>query len=272
MKNFFVFILILMVLFFSKTTYSQFVRIANRVIIGGYIYDEKEKPLAFVNIYIKNIRIGTISDTTGHFTLTARLNDTLIISCLGYKTKSVFLSEKSKETSEPLILFMEAAVYELKSVNIIALQRKKQFEYDLINMKIEEDKAYNNALENFPFKPKDIDYYERGNSARNFAGIIVHPISALYDAFSKESKERRKLEEIKKIDDSKNFILSKMNYDIIKNITGMEQEQTNIFLYWCNFNAIFINSLSDYDLILLVNQKFTEYKLFLKEKNKFFFE
>ena len=249
-----IFLFIFSWLFFNNNSYSQFVRIADKAIVAGYIYSEDDsKALPFVNVYVKKTRNGTISDTLGYFLLSAQINDTLIFSSIGYHNKYVFINDSMTDKSKPLLLFMETKSYMLKDVNVIALQRYKQFEYEITNMKLPDD-DYTYAAKNFPFKPKDIDYYARSNL--NSFGLIFSPISALYETFSKSGKEHQKLENIKHKDFVEELLLKKIDIKIIMEVTNTNREQANLFIEWCDFSIDFIRNITEYDLINVIKQKY----------------
>jgi hypothetical protein len=61
-----------------------------QVVLTGNVFQDKDQPVAFAHILIKNSLRGTISNTEGNFQLYIYPKDSLItISCIGYKTKSV---------------------------------------------------------------------------------------------------------------------------------------------------------------------------------------
>ena len=58
--------------------------------IEGIIVDSLKNPIQYTNIGILNKSIGTVSNEEGKFILNigkANLNDTLRVSCFGYKPK-----------------------------------------------------------------------------------------------------------------------------------------------------------------------------------------
>lgn len=231
---------------------------ANRVIVAGYVFEENSsEPLPYVNVYVKQTRIGTITDTSGYFMLTAKINDTLTFSSLGYDKKYVVLTDSASESMKPLIVFLNTRVYQINSVDIIALKKYKQLEYEITNMALPDD-DYTYAMRNFPFRPVDIDYYSRVNTPG--FGLVFSPISALYDMFSKEGKERRKLEEIQEKDYLTAILDEKVSTAYVMKITGMTLKETNEFIIWCNFSPDFIMRLSEYDLISVIAYKYKQYK------------
>ena len=249
------FCLILFILSFNS--FGQFLKIGERVIVAGYVFEEStSSPLPYVNVYIKQTRIGTITDPSGYFLLSAKLNDTLTFSSLGYDKKYVVLTDTARENMKPIIVFLDTRIYELGSIDIIALKRYKQLEYDITNMRLPDD-DYVYAARNFPFRPADIDYYSRG--ANPGFGLVFSPITALYDMFSKEGKERRKLEEITERDQLSKIIDQKLSPDLVMKITGLSREDSNVFINWCSFSPDFIKNLNEYDLISVIVFKHKQY-------------
>jgi hypothetical protein len=237
---------------------AQYIKMADRVIVAGYVFEESTgNPMPYVNVYVKRTRIGTITDPAGYFMLNAKINDTLTLSSLGYDRKYVVLNDSATDNMKPLIVFLDSRIYELNSIDIIALKRYKQLEYEITNMQLKDD-DYTYAARNFPFRPADLDYYTRVN-APGF-GLVFSPISALYDMFSKEGKERRKLEEIKARDYLNSVIEDKISTSFIMKITGMSQQEANSFIDWCDFSPEFVIKLTEYDLISVIIYKNMHYQ------------
>ena len=251
-------LIILIVLLMCNSAKSQFIKMTDIVIVAGYVFEETNgEPLPYVNVYVKRTRIGTITDSEGYFMIKANVNDTLTFSSLGYDRKYVVINDSAADNSKPLIVFLDTRIYELGSVDIIALKRYKQLEYEITNMRLPDD-DYTYAMRNFPIRPSDIDYYTRIN-APGF-GLVFSPITALYDMFSKEGKERRKLEEIQERDKLYDAIEEKISVEIVMKITGLSKEETNVFLEWCKFSPDFIKRISEYDLVSVIIYKYGLYQ------------
>lgn len=84
--------------------------------ISGTVIDaEKEKPIPYVNVWVKNTLIGSTTGVTGNFLINgAKVGDTLYISSLGYytvefpskKENSIMLKPKIDELDEVVIMPM----------------------------------------------------------------------------------------------------------------------------------------------------------------------
>ncbi len=91
-----------------------------QVIISGNVSDNKENAVRYANIYLEGSYDGTISDSTGHFTLQTKLNgdQLLVVSFMGYETYTRLLN--LDETLAPLSIQMKELVSELNEVSITA--------------------------------------------------------------------------------------------------------------------------------------------------------
>ena len=65
---------------------------AQEKILKGTVTDSKGTPVAGANITIKSTSVGTVSDLSGKFTITAPANGTLVISSAGFQSKSIPVS------------------------------------------------------------------------------------------------------------------------------------------------------------------------------------
>lgn len=62
--------------------------------ISGIITDEKGESIIGANILVKNTKLGTISDTNGHFSIEAPVSGTIVVSYIGYMNKTIEISGK----------------------------------------------------------------------------------------------------------------------------------------------------------------------------------
>jgi hypothetical protein len=84
--------------------------------IKGHCIDEFGKAIPYANIGIENTGSGTVSDKEGVFTIDSKSlpeNNTIIISCLGYITKSINVPKKAE-----IEITLKSNVYELNEVTV----------------------------------------------------------------------------------------------------------------------------------------------------------
>lgn len=106
----------------------------NRGILRGLVTDStNSEPLAFGNVYVKELGIGTSTDSRGYFiipSIPAEKNLTLIISYVGYQTKSVIINLEKNKVTHYDIKLVPASV-ELKTIEKIAERINKENQLDL---------------------------------------------------------------------------------------------------------------------------------------------
>lgn len=108
------YIYFVLLLLIPTTLLSQETR--EKVRIYGKISDKATgDALPYTSIRVKNTTNGCSSDNCGSFSFYATLNDTLIISSIGYKEKIIPLSKKTKL---PLHITIQATDYTLSEVTI----------------------------------------------------------------------------------------------------------------------------------------------------------
>jgi hypothetical protein len=84
------------------------------VTVKGIVVDSATlKPLSYVNVYIKKLRRGTMTDAKGNFLLAAHPADTLQFSMMGYRSLELPVRDW-----EPSVVMMTEIVTILKSVTI----------------------------------------------------------------------------------------------------------------------------------------------------------
>ncbi len=107
-----------LLLFNCLLTFGQ----SHKSISGKIIDCETNEPLAFAAISLKNHLLGTISNENGEFDFTfpeSTLNDTLIVSFLGYENYMKKLDQLAEGTS--FIIKMNAKTVMLNEVNVSPL-------------------------------------------------------------------------------------------------------------------------------------------------------
>lgn len=138
--------------------------------IKGQLTDEKNQAIPFCNVVIKNTTIGSITNETGHFQLNypKKLEkDTLIISCIGFESREIALSDFENRTQ------LQSKDFVLDEVTISAKNLDPKFILK---------KAIENIPNNYAQEDYNIEFYSRG-VMMNFDSIYidVENIVKLYD-------------------------------------------------------------------------------------------
>lgn len=103
----------------SKKTKKQLQQ--ERFDIRGTVTDKNKQPLAGVSLWVKGTRRGAVSGDFGNFTLSAKLNDTIVFQYLGFKSKELVIDKRRKEWN----VIMEQDFNSLDEVSIVSTGYQK---------------------------------------------------------------------------------------------------------------------------------------------------
>ena len=155
---------------------------------GTVLNAKSRQPLESITILKAQTRRGTISNSAGKFQLMVNPQDTLIIRSVGYKTQLYVVQRQAKSDLNVEILLEEGS-QELPEVTVVG-----GLDYEKVN------RALRNVKKPPPPKvavkppaPKPLYPEFKGVP---IAPSLLNPISFLYDMFSTEGKDKRKLAEI----------------------------------------------------------------------------
>ena len=88
----------------------------------GVVVDESGKPIPYVNIWVENENIGTISEENGDFSITASANKNLIFYILGFEKRIIKASEVSNVKLKAISFQLDEVViarrFETKKIEI----------------------------------------------------------------------------------------------------------------------------------------------------------
>lgn len=229
--------------------------------ISGTIINENSLfPISNVNIININKVKGTISNSKGYFEIEAAISDTLHITCLGFESLKVRVTNdwvKNKTTK----IKLSQKDYALEEVIVRPYNLTGYLEIDskLIPLK-----------ENYRYSISGLSQgYEAGNYAPGafgkVLGSIFNPADMLYNFFGKKPKELRKLKEMKKDDTVRNLLESRFDRETISVLLGVDKKEISEILTRCSYSETFIKTANDLQIMDAISECYEEYKI-LKKK------
>ncbi len=104
--------------------FSSIVSLIAQTKVSGYVFDDKNEPVAFASVLFKNSTTGTITNEDGRFYLESSENwDILNISFIGYQTVEV---ELFKKVNYDLKIILKEVIESLDEVVIIIGRQSKK--------------------------------------------------------------------------------------------------------------------------------------------------
>lgn len=247
--------LLFILLFFAAITALK----AQKSTFSGKIYDGINfYPVEGANIYNVTQKNFVFSNEEGEFNIACGKGDTLIISKSIYRQLIVVLDDDLiKKQHEDFLLYYKAIL--LKEVSVISLNPTYEgFKRDLAKIDVP------NIYEQIPgveITKQDIANAEYGkdpNVLRNTP--IAHPITFLYEAFNKKAKMKRLYNEMVQYEDRLDELPLKYNKEIVKDITGLPDEEILTFMMYCHFSYYDLVRWTPMQIINAIKDKHINYE------------
>ncbi len=221
--------------------------------VSGRVLDQKtKKPVPFA--LVVNIKKGnaTQTDTAGRFLIAMTKNDSLRLSCLGYKTTYWSLADKNPRRKHfETTIYMTNKVYELPEVDVFAV-RWKTFVYQVAHTQVEKDKTQEQIQV----------WIDKAISKEDLRALTVASRGVGF-VFGGKTKYEKQLQQMKKIQhyaEMEQRIAQKFNPQIVSTVTGLKGKELEKFMDYLNFDRDFILKTPQYDLVMIIKQIYDEYK------------
>lgn len=221
-KNSLVFLLFMML--FQLSTAQ------NWVMIRGGIFDIQGKALSGANIKNKNRLYGTYTDREGQYSIIMATADTLEVSMVGFKSFKKQIPRFLESTSHQLNIMLMPDTIFLKTAEITP--------YPL---------TYESLRQEFISTPSvEEKYFSRLQTPPVTGPLIIGgPISFLYNKYSKEARELRKMEAIYNNIAMRNRFLQVISPEVLSIRFGCySDEEVDDLLKFCGISPHWFNSVS----------------------------
>ena len=207
----------------------------NFIFQSRVICDSSFNAIRDCHVINKTQNTGTVTDANGEFKITAYINDSISFSAIGYEQLTIALTLFMFDRG--YIITLKPKTYEIKEIGIML--------YSLNFPTISKYEIYTPPLPN--------------QGGINLLPTDVSPITALYNRYSKEAKQKRYFKSV--IDETADFILigEKFNGEMVSQITGLKDDELIKFISFCNFSNDFILNHSPETIRRTIRKKYAEY-------------
>lgn len=249
---------------FLQVAYSQDDLKPFQLIRGRLVNSRTGGPVVFAQVIDKELRSGVLSDSVGFFSLTARINDTLYIRSINFNPIDIKVTDTLTWQFRIPTIRLTEQVYELGTVDIYGWGTYQEFKYKILHAPAPEDKAKK-------LQEDLIRAIRKGpaNGGQVQMGISLgSPITALYNAFSKEGKFHRRFERVKERDKAFLMTYQKFNRDMVARVTGLTGNLLDEFMLFCRPDETFLLEANEYDINHKIWEDYERFKKMKLEKTK----
>lgn len=245
------------------------------VSIEGFITNSQGKYIE--NVHVVNVTgsRGTTSNWQGQFKINAYPGDTLRATCVGYIPFNYHIPRYGQSPVIPMHIVLQVDTLEISGVEIYpwpadakalkeAVLAMEDQTPKVTDLKLNDPKFYNTPL---PGGQLPQSSSTPGLANPGLTVTIPGPITALYDAFSKEGKSKRKFESLINQDVKKVVAARRYNAEIVKQVTSFKTDkEIQDFMLYCNLSIDFIVSSTEYDLYKAIHECMLAYNAEKKDK------
>ncbi|WP_442266465.1 carboxypeptidase-like regulatory domain-containing protein [Tenacibaculum sp. ZS6-P6] len=239
------------------TVYNTFAQ--ENKLRGQVVHAVTKKPLSASHVLNLNTVIGTITNEKGLFELTAKANDTVLVSFLGFESIKLKVTNDLLKGNE-LEIALNEKPEEVKEIIIKSTKLIGVLEVDI--KQVPKDKFTRIHLNGLP------QTYEVGRPQKISSPIakLLNPVDLVYNLFGKKPKQLKKLQKLKKEDDLRKMLAGKFDREVMMEYLEMDKQQLTKLLDDCNYSEYFIKKASDLQLIEAVLNCYENYKAIKKGK------
>ena len=248
------YLILLVLIVLSNAIYSQ-----TEQLKGQVIHSENKTVLSAAHILNLNTVVGTITNDKGNFELVAKVNDTVLVSFLGFESIKLKVTNDLLKGNE-LVIELNEKPEDVKEVIIKSTKLIGVLEVDVKQVPVDRfNRIHINGL------PQT---YEVGRPQKNTSVVsrLLNPVDMVYNLFGKKPKQLQKLQKLKKEDDLRKMLSGKFDREVMMEYLEMDKEEITKLLSDCNYSEYFIKKASDLQMIEAVLNCYENYKALKKGK------
>lgn len=234
----------------------------NTKAIGVVIDASTQTNLESVNIVNINQVIGTTTNSNGEFQISAKVNDTLHLSYIGYKSIKVRVTNDWLKFGSSTIGLTELA-FALEEVVLNDFKLTGYLEVDIKQVPINTNYRY--SISGLPSTG-----YEAGqrpsNAVTKVLGAIFNPADFLHNMFGKQPNEMRKLKKMKQDDEIRELLASRFDREMLTVLLQVNRVDLDEIIRLCNYSKSFINTANDLQILDAISECYEEYKVLNRDR------
>ncbi|NBC84147.1 MAG: hypothetical protein GVY19_12335 [Bacteroidetes bacterium] len=138
---------------------------------SGRIINEKLEPLSFAHVLIMSNLRGTITDMDGMFSMVVEPNDTVMMTCIGYKPKRIVIPDSIDQNFLTRDFVLSTDTIAIKEVVVYPWNSYQEFKQAFLNVELPEGDV-ERARKNIALLKTQIILDDSPNYRENFQFVL----------------------------------------------------------------------------------------------------
>ncbi len=217
--------------------------------LSGTIVDEEDQRIPFVTISIGNSGKGVVSDEDGFFFIRFSKQDSLMLSTVAHESQYLYFGDTATTDNYDLKIRLSEQTYALENVTIFAFKDEYAFKKAILAMDDLPD----------PEEEKVIIPGSYNGPRREVKASPLNPVSFIAEKINRRARYEREARE--KIAAAKhgNAVAQKYKQELVEKVTGLKEEKLEEFMMYCRMKEIFVEQPNEYQVILAINQCYSDF-------------
>lgn len=200
-------------------------------------------PVPYANIINYRNRSGASSNASGHFSLEMLNIDTLVVSAMGFKTRTARIP-RFFSPDNIFLIFLEPVIYPLPEVQVSGDKNR-------VNM------------DGIPIgKQTDVPVELRGDAFNERPPVIAalfNPLSYWQYYLSRKEIQKRKVREAVSLEKYWEMHSRNYNKEVVMLLTGLNEKQADDFMIWFNGQNVLPYTATEYEVRAAIRDYFMLY-------------
>jgi len=221
---------------------------------GTLIHAGTKQVLVGANIINLTTLDGTTSDANGMFTIPAKVNDSIIITFLGYKTINLKITHQHLAKHQTIYMYEAPLALDEVIVSNTPLTGSLPIDINLIPVQKRIDISPKIAAMFGSSEPTTL------SRINDVLKKIMNPVDLIYNIFSTRAKDLRRLKKIQKEEKVKNILASKFDREILSRLLKIEKKDVYLVLEMCDYPEKFIKTANDLQILEAILNCYSKYE------------
>ncbi len=226
---------------------------------GTLIHAGTKQVLTGANIINLTSLDGTTSDMNGMFSIPAKVNDSIIITFLGYKTINVKVTP-DKLAKHQTIYMLEAPLV-LDEVIVSADQLTGSLPIDVNLIPVQKPIDISPKIAAMFGSPRPTVLSKINDVFKQ----IMNPVDLIYNIFSTRAKDLRRLKKIQNEDKVKQILAAKFDREILSRLLKIDKKDVYLVLEMCDYPEKFIKTANDLQILEAILNCYSRYERYFDE-------
>jgi len=205
---------------------------------------------------------GTTSDENGMFRIPAKVNDSIIITFMGYKTVNIKVTPEQLQKHQSI--YMLEAPLVLDEVIVSADQLTGNLPVDINLIPIQKHIDISPKIAAMFGSPESTALSRINDVFKQ----IMNPVDLIYNIFSTRAKDMRRLKKIQKEEKVKKILAAKFDREILSRLLKIEKKDVYLVLEMCDYPERFIKKANDLQILEAILNCYSKYERYFDEKDK----